>query len=70
MQYKILADNEQLNRASATAVLKELLKPLTLIVKDMNDDSFCLVEFQNDNDFLNYIKNEYVNNNRKIIRLL
>lgn len=70
MEYKILADNEQLQRASATGVLNELLKPLTIIVKNINEDRFCLIEFQNENEFLNYMKNEYVTNNKKIIKLL
>lgn len=66
--YEVVATCQQLENAQATAVAKELMKPYTLLVKDEDEDNFCLIRFTTYKSYLKFMKQEYVEKNRVIIK--
>lgn len=66
--YEVVATCQQLENAPATAVAKELMKPYTLLVKDEDEDNFYLIRFTTYKSYLKFMKQEYVEKNRVIIK--
>lgn len=66
--YEVVATCQQLENAPATAVAKELMKHYTLLVKDEDEDNFCLIRFTTYKSYLKFMKQEYVEKNRVIIK--